>query len=287
MRVWGLQFAVLWLVAAAVSGDHGPCQANGPLPKPLGWALNYDPFEYGRDSEPAQDYLRNVAAVAAANETGARLDVVMLGDSITAHAASLYPDAWADAFEGLDALPLGGYGNSVHKLAWRLLFGGEKLALAPRVVIVNIGINDLQNGRTAEQAAERLDWLLGWLAAAWPSADVILQALLPTAVVDVDPANEEWAALAAAYGVTFSTCGAELDPEEPGMYTDAVHPSEQAYRRFLPCLAAEARELLASNRCGLSSAPAPAPASEAMAARSGQRDGTGAAPAPAPGWRAE
>lgn len=45
----------------------------------------------------------------------------MLGDSITAHAASLYPDAWADAFEGLDALPLGGYGNSVHKLAWRLL----------------------------------------------------------------------------------------------------------------------------------------------------------------------
>lgn len=47
----------------------------------------------------------------------------MLGDSITAHAASLYPEAWADAFEGLDALPMGVYGDSIHKLAWRLLVG--------------------------------------------------------------------------------------------------------------------------------------------------------------------
>lgn len=52
----------------------------------------------------------------------------MLGDSITAHAAYLYPDAWADAFEGLDALPLGVYGDSIHKLVWRLLVRRRRAA---------------------------------------------------------------------------------------------------------------------------------------------------------------
>lgn len=126
--------------------------------------------------------------------------------------------------------------------------------------IVLIGVNDLQNGRTAEQAAERLDWLLSWLSATWPSSDVILQALLPTTKVDVGPANEAWAALAAEHGVTFSTCGSDLDPTDPRQYEDSVHPSEAGYRRFLPCLAEEARELLAEDRCGLSGVPAPAPA---------------------------
>lgn len=268
MRSWGLCCAVLWLAAAVASGDRGACTTSEPPPEPPRWALYYDPFEDGRDSEPGQDYLRNVAAVAAANETGTRLDVVMLGDSITAHAASLYPEAWADAFEGLDALPMGVYGDSIHKLAWRLLYGGQQLAVAPRVVIVNIGINDLQNGRNEEQAAERLDWLLTWLGTTWPSADVVLQALLPTALLDVQPANEEWAAQAAAHGATFVTCGAELDPSDPAQFVDDVHPSEEGYRAFLPCLADAARELLAADRCGLSGGPGPGPAP---------------APSPAPG----
>lgn len=142
----------------------------------------------------------------------------------------------------------------------------HSLAAPPQ--IVNIGINDLQNGRNEEQAAERLDWLLTWLGTTWPSADVVLQALLPTALLDVQPANEEWAAQAAAHGATFVTCGAELDPSDPAQFVDDVHPSEEGYRAFLPCLADAARELLAADRCGLSGGPGPGPAP---------------APSPAPG----
>ncbi|KAL4440405.1 hypothetical protein ABPG75_003406 [Micractinium tetrahymenae] len=278
-------------MASQSSVPYGPCQAEGPLPKLPGWKLNFDAYENGCDSETAQDYLRNVAAVAAANETKARLDVVVLGDSLTAHAASLYPDAWDEAFEGLDALPLGVYGNSIHELAWQLLFGGLKLAVAPRVVVVFVGINDLQYGRTAEQAAERLDWLLSWLAATWPTSDFLLQALLPHAELDVGPANEELAALAAEHGAGFSTCGADLDPSDAQQYTDKVHLAEEGYRRFLPCLRAEAEALLAADRCGAGGAPGPAPsASASTSERSfvggpGEQAGAEVAAAPATEWQ--
>lgn len=87
-----------------------------------------------------EDYDANVAAVAALNkeQPPRQLDLLMLGDSLTAyHRRS--PEAWEAAFGDVEGLPLGMRGSTVESLAWRVMKGGERLAVPPRVAVLLIG----------------------------------------------------------------------------------------------------------------------------------------------------
>lgn len=85
------------------------------------------------------------AALAAVrefnNDPSRTLDVLQLGDSLTAPFLRKQEGAgiWARHMDGLDALPLGVGGSSVEQLAWRLFYGGEMPARAPRSVVFFIG----------------------------------------------------------------------------------------------------------------------------------------------------
>lgn len=236
--------AALLLASAVARAAKDPCQFVGPLPETPDWAQKYDPFQEP-NTEATDSYVANLALVEEANASGKRFDVVLIGDSITANSVSKHPAAFEEAFEGLQAAALGVMGNTVEELSWRLMVGGERLEVSPRVVILNIGLNNLQYGRELGRTAERLSFLMGWLEAAYPASQQVLHNLLPSEAADVAPWNEAWERLAVAHGWNFSTCGAELDSSDEEVLHDGVHLTDEAYRMVLPCLRGEAEELLA------------------------------------------
>lgn len=91
-----------------------------------------------RDSWRA-DHERCVDAVRELNAHATVADLLLYGDSLTAGLAK-NQEAWQESFAGLVALPLGMTGSTVEQLAWRLVEGGERPALPPRVAVFLIGV---------------------------------------------------------------------------------------------------------------------------------------------------
>lgn len=180
---------------------------------------------------------RTTGIVQRANRAALRYDVVLYGDSITTNLTREFAREWSEFAAGWKAEHLGIEGSSVEELAWRLMDGGEKLALDPRVVILLVGINNLKWGKR-QDPSDKLDYLLGWMRAAMPSSKIVLLGLLPNSVVNVAATNRNFARVAAKHGVTFSSCGSDLNPHNPAHFKDGTHPASEGYRRLFSCLKA-------------------------------------------------
>ncbi|PSC72002.1 hypothetical protein C2E20_4746 [Micractinium conductrix] len=239
LAVLRLVVAALLLVAARGAQDDADAAcAPGPLPSPPDWALLYDPAKE-KSEVPRQEWERNVAAVQAVNKAGERLDLLLLGDSITSALAGEHADLWEETFGDLQAERLGVFGNTVEELAWRVMVGGERVEEAPRVVALAIGVNNVQYGHPLPRTADRLAQLLAYLRAAWPGSTLVQLTLLPTTEADVGPANEAFREVAEQQGVAWSTCGSELDPLSSEEIEDGIHPAAGGYRTLLACLREE------------------------------------------------
>lgn len=70
------------------------------------------------------------------------------------------------------------------------------------------------------------------------------------------PANKALREVADEHGVTWLTCGDELDPEDPSVLYDGTHPTQEAQARLLRCLAPAVYRLVGS-RPGEDPQPSP------------------------------
>lgn len=117
-------------IHASARRTVGVAAAGPPPPAPVpAWAR----FGFHAAARRAE-YAGNVAAVAAADAAGRRLDFVLYGDSQTAFHRRDAQGVWGRLTRGLDALPLGMGGSRAADLAWRLALGGERPAVDPRAV---------------------------------------------------------------------------------------------------------------------------------------------------------
>ncbi len=120
-------------------------------------------------------------------------DVVVIGDSIVAHWIDDYPAQWPTAW-----VNAGIGGQTTTEIAAR--FNRDAMALQPRVVVIEGGVNDLYFTHALDQShlyamAE---------AAASHGACVVLVDILPGDVPeDLRPYNAERRAWAAAYGYEY------------------------------------------------------------------------------------
>ena len=69
----------------------------------------------------------------------------------------------------------------------------------------------------------KLDWLLGWMAAAMPHSKVLVVAPLPAVRQRSATLLKEYRPVAQRHRVQFSTCGMSLNPSNVTLYTDGVH----------------------------------------------------------------
>lgn len=105
------------------------------------------------------------------------------------------------------------------------------------------------------------------LQAAFPTTKFILWRLLPREGLDMEPVNVAYNALAVQRGLTWITCGSDLDASNPAVLYDGTHPTPATQTQLLRCLAPTVYKLVgrsvrrqaAPRGADGSAAPAPAP----------------------------
>lgn len=210
--------------------------AAKPVPRIPSWVKG-DPLKDKKPHRRAAGQ-RNAKIVEEANRSKARYDFVLYGDSITQIVADRHMDIWKRYFGHLQSsAPLGVGGNTVEELSFRLALGKERFQVAPKVVALLIGINNVNWAKN--DPSEKLDqFLVPYLRAIWPDTKLLLLGMLPNKSSNVKPYNTKYKRLAEKHGATYVACGADLDPSNTTYFPDGTHPSAEGYHAIYPCLKA-------------------------------------------------
>jgi lysophospholipase L1-like esterase len=170
-----------------------------------------------------------------------RRDVVMLGDSLTDRGE------WWELLER----PVANRGIAADTIADVRARLDDVTGLAPRVLFVLIGVNDLLEGATPEAMAKDHAALLGELRRRLPTARIVVESLLPIrdeivardeplATATVQKANQLLAGGAAAAGAEWidvakhlADASGELDPRYS---SDGLHLTGAGYRMWADAL---------------------------------------------------
>jgi lysophospholipase L1-like esterase len=215
---------------------------------------------------------RNVTRLHEAEKKGP-LDFVLYGDSITSfhfgysigHTKGT-DTLWKKYFGDLNAVPMGIPGDQIGNVLWRLSSGNEKPASPPKVIGFLIGINDCN--RFGEDKSkprvpsnrERMEALLNWVYAAFPTTAIVVCALTPTTsagLADRNALNVEYQNLVRALAakgakITYADCSASFTksdgtPTDPSYMGDKVHMSARGQEVFLQNLRATVNDMIKGN----------------------------------------
>jgi lysophospholipase L1-like esterase len=106
------------------------------------------------------------------------VDVVFLGDSITAGWEGSGKEVWAAKFAPLKAANFGIGGDRTEHVLWRITEGMELEGIDPKAFVVMIGTNNT-GGNSAEQIADGVKAIVGELRRQKPKAKVLLLGVFP------------------------------------------------------------------------------------------------------------
>jgi lysophospholipase L1-like esterase len=169
-------------------------------------------------------------------------DAVFLGDSITQlwAVAEAGGPAFRRAFAPLKTGIFGILGDGTGNLLWRLR-DGELDGLHPRVVVLQIGTNDIV-GTTAEQTAGGIRAVVDDLRARLPGTKILLSGILPRfRPTDPSGLNDKIGLANALIArlddggrtVRYNDAGGSfLKPDGtavPGLFADGAHPTSRGY----------------------------------------------------------
>jgi len=182
-----------------------------------------------------------------------QVDLLLVGDSITQ--GWLATKVWAERFGQYRSANFGVGGDATQNLLWRLQ-NGDVGQLAPRLIVVLIGINNLgREEHGPEEACAGVLAVVSFLRKSFPRSRILLNAILPP---DREPDSAFRAKVAATnrllqpkaaeLGIEFlDATQAILDPDgrlTPEVSHDALHLTEVGYRRWASVLAPEVERLM-------------------------------------------
>ena len=108
-----------------------------------------------------------------------RIDMIMIGDSITHNFENEGKKIWKKHFEPLHALNLGFSGDRTENVLWRLR-NGEVEGLAPKLITLMIGTNNTgHRTEPPEETAVGIKEILRELRGRMPKAKILLLAIFP------------------------------------------------------------------------------------------------------------
>jgi N-acetylglucosamine-6-sulfatase/beta-glucosidase len=166
--------------------------------------------------------------------------VVVLGDSIFEEFA-FGPGApvWFQSWLPRGATDLAIYGSTTNNVLWQVE-SGELAHLSPRVVVVNVGVNNFFLGQSPQEVAGGIAAVVGAIRSAEPQAQVVLVGLLPTAWSwdgldndKVQQTNALIAPLGDQPNVHYVDPTHALEQPNgsilPGVLVDGLHPTAEGY----------------------------------------------------------
>ena len=165
------------------------------------------------------------------------IDLLFLGDSITAAWATTGAAVWQRHYGALRAAYFGIGGDQTEHVLWRVQHG-ELEGIAPEVIVLLIGTNNLYSNTPAE-IAEGIGAILKEIRRRSPRSHVLLMGILPRGRSIGAPERAAIRAvneIISGYAddmVTYLDIGPHLvDPDgnlRPDLMLDSVHPSEAGY----------------------------------------------------------
>jgi beta-glucosidase len=183
----------------------------------------------------------------AQNEARARLGparVVFLGDSITDGLQRM--PVWESAFAPLGAVDFAVAGVTTSHVLWQVQTG-QAAAVAPEVVVLLIGTNNLALGHSPADTAAGVAAVVDQIQVQLPQARILLLGLLPRGEAPDDPfrpaiaeVNRRIAGLADGELVRYLDMGpAFLRPDgtiPARVMSDFLHPTPQGYDLYTAAL---------------------------------------------------
>ena len=189
------------------------------------------------------DWQARHLAVLARNEA-VKPEVVFIGDSITHHwggspvgARVVAQQLWDELFAGMTATNLG-FGFDYVENAYYRIQQGELAQIAPRLILINIGTNDLgHRGDSPTVCAAHVAALVALVREKQPSAKVLLLGIYPRREMwlkeKIAETNERLKAFTEGEGVHYIEPGSALaGPDglaDPRFFRDTVHPNVLGY----------------------------------------------------------
>jgi lysophospholipase L1-like esterase len=233
-----------------------------------------------RDERPepsprlVDDYPDRPALVDHVKADGGPIDILLLGDSITACWTSRDTGAmnieWNKRFGIYKTINAGHNGAKVEDILLQPKRGIIIAALQPRLVILMIGINNLIKDNTnAEALAKAIETCVAKVLQKFPKADVIIAKILPAHVPGealsdkIKKTNAALDRLKLNSDQKVHVLDLTHDFEEPdgalkeALFVDNVHLSLQGYGIYAERLKPLVKELLGGKALG-SEVPAPA-----------------------------
>lgn len=178
-------------------------------------------------------------------------EIVFIGDSITHHWGGLpkgkrvvAQGAWDALFQGKRVSNLGFGFDYVDNAYYRVLHG-ELDCIAPRLIIIHIGTNNLgHRGDTPEACAANVAALLALVREKQPKAKILLLGIYPRRearlAAPIQQTNALLKALADGKTVRFAAVGDVLAGANglanPAYFRDVVHPNAKGYARLAEAL---------------------------------------------------
>lgn len=252
--VWGLVL-VLGLGVGAVSYKALRRPDPGPADKPVA-RVDY-----------AKTWLEEYRQATGGAAFPADPRIMFLGDSLQRNWLDTGKAVWREYWEGRGAAVLAVGGDTTGHVLWRIEQGQMPPEIKPRVVVVQIGTNNISKGQEGAELAAGVGAVVKAVRAKLPEARVLVMGIFPRHPTPhrirekVKRTNAALAAKAAEWGVTFVDIGGQfLDaqgnlPKETS--PDALHLSEQGYRVWAKAVVEQVDRLAAESAAGAAQAPLP------------------------------
>ena len=169
-----------------------------------------------------------------------QIDLLFLGDSITEGWGDKGPEVWQRHYGRRNAACFGIGGDTAENLLWRMA-NGELEGIAPRVVVLLIGTNNLGLKKDPPDAVVRkVTAVVDALRRKLPAAKVLLLGLFPRGALPgaemrapIVAVNAQLARLDDGKAVRFLDLGSKLmNPNRSiskEVMPDFLHPSEKGY----------------------------------------------------------
>ena len=201
-----------------------------------------------------------------AREKRGETDLVFLGDSITMmwRSQSGYEGGtpvWQKYYGRSKAANLGISGDETEHILWRITEGHDLDGLSPKVLVLLIGINNLNRGDTPEQTAEGIVAIVGYLGKVLPHTKVLLLGVFPCGKSPKHPIRERVrrtnriiSKLADDKQVYYLDIGDKfVEPDgtiESGKLRDLLHLSEKGYEIWAAAMEPYLNDLLTAGGQG-------------------------------------
>ena len=178
-------------------------------------------------------------------------EIVFIGDSIThqwggapASHRTFGKEAWERLFHNKSVTNLG-FGYDYADNAYYRILHGELDGISPRLILINIGTNNLgHRGDSADACAANIAALVALVQKKQPEAQVLILGIYPRRephlLASIAQVNARLATLADGKQIRFADIGKAISTPEgyadPRYFRDRVHPNAAGYERLAEAL---------------------------------------------------